>query len=79
MSRIARIYKSLRSLDIRQLFVELLIVVAGVLIAVAIDDYLTDKKQQLTVDTYLSNLQGDLIEDTLEIQRSMRHYRSPSL
>ncbi len=71
MSRSSRIVKSLLSLDMKNLAIELIIVVVGVLIAVGIDDYASNLKKRTTANTYLENLHADIVKDTAELVRSI--------
>lgn len=75
MGLTSKIRKSLSSGNLRNLFIELIIVVLGVLIAVGIDDYASDIKRKTTTQNYLENLMLDLAEDTLEINRSLGFFR----
>jgi hypothetical protein len=68
----AKLRKSLSSGDWKNLFIELIIVIVGVLIAVGIDDYASDLKRRVTTKNYLENLVFDLQEDTTELHRSIQ-------
>ncbi len=76
MGLTSKIRKSLSSGNLRNLFIELIIVVVGVLIAVGIDDYVSNLKRETTTKNYLENLRLDLAEDTIEIRQSLNFFQN---